>query len=534
MIRKGRRLVPYAPAAVSALLLTLAFAPLGWWWTAWLAVIPWYVTLQGRASLYRAARTGFGFGVILFLVGMFWMNEIGAVPWFVLACIQAIPFALLGMLSAALLPRLPAWARPVAFAALWTLLEFGRSYGRYAFPWFLLSTSQVQNLPILQLVSVTGQWGLSFCLALANGFFGEAWLASRRSKSGVQTRRLSIAAVAIPAVLYVSGLFVMDTVEKSDANLPSRLVGAVQGAFDKESYSDAETRERVLTTYLNLTRDAVVQAQGTGSGGPNATAQPQGLAFVAWPETVVPGYISRDPYLRGTLSQTARALRTPLLVGAPEVDDEGNWLNTAYLFDRNGLERERYDKNQLVPIGEFFPLRELLGTIYAQYNVPEKDHAPGTRLGVMQIGGLLGETQMRVGTIICYESVFPRWARDDVRDGAQMIALLTSDQTFGTSAGPQQHADIATVRAVETRRWLVRAAATGVSEFLNPVGRIRDSLPLMKRGVLIHAVTLRDDKTLYVRWGDWVLWVCAGITVGCVIAARRSGRSVPESTTAAE
>jgi apolipoprotein N-acyltransferase len=313
----------------------------------------------------------------------------------------------------------------------------------------------------------------------------------------------------------------MDSVEDSDAVLPTHMVGAVQGAFDKESYSDSEIRERVLTAYLNLTRDAVLQAQGEEL---DAAGQPRGIAFVAWPETVVPGYISRDPYLRGILSETARSLRTPLLIGAPEVNDTGDWLNSAYLFDRSGLERERYDKNQLVPIGEFFPLREVLGPIYARYNVPERDHAPGTRLGVMEVGGLTGKHRMRVGTIICYESVFPRWTREDVRDGAQMIALLTSDQTFGTSAGPQQHADIATVRAVESRRWLVRAAATGVSEFLDPAGRIRDSLPLMKRGVLVHAVTLRDDRTLYVRWGDWVLWACGAITVIFVILARRSGQ----------
>ncbi|MES2463193.1 MAG: apolipoprotein N-acyltransferase [Armatimonadota bacterium] len=531
LIRKGQRLLPYAPAAISALLLTLAFAPLGWWWTAWIAIIPWYVTLQSRTGIYRAARTGLLFGVVVFLVGMFWMNEIGAVPWFVLAWIQAVPFALLGLISVALLPRLPVWARPLVFAAIWTLLEFGRSYGRFAFPWFLLSTSQVHNLPILQLVSATGQWGLSFCIAFANGLLGEAWLSTRRRDTRALTVRLGAAAVAVPILLYISGLLVMGSVDRSDTNLPTRLVGAVQGSFDKESYGDAETRERVLTAYLNLTRDAVIQAQAMK---PGTADNKKGLAFVAWPETVVPGYISREPYLRGILSQTARALQTPLLIGAPEVDEDGSWLNTAYLFDRNGLERERYDKNQLVPIGEFFPLRALLGTIYAQYNVPEKDHAPGTRLGVMEVGGITGENRMRVGTIICYESVFPKWARDDVRGGAQMIALLTSDQTFGTSAGPQQHADIATVRAVETRRWIVRAAATGVSEFLSPTGRIKRSLPLMKRGFLVDSVTLRDDKTLYVRWGDWVLWVCAGICLVAIIAARRPARSAPESTTAAE
>jgi apolipoprotein N-acyltransferase len=523
-------LLPYAPAVLSALLLTLAFSPLGWWWAAWLAILPWYVTVQNCGGIGRAGRTGFAFGVTLFLVGMFWMNEIGAVPWFVLACIQAIPFVLMGLIAAALLPRLPVWARPIAFAALWTLLEFGRSYGRLAFPWFLLATSQVHNLPILQLVSLTGQWGLSFCILLANGFFGEAWFASRRDASRRRVWQLGMIAAAIPLALYVSGLFVMRAVEKSDEGLPTRVVGAVQGAFDKESYHDQGIRERVLTTYLNLTRDAVMKGQGEEL---DASGQPRGIAFVAWPETVVPGYISQDSYLRGTLSEVARSLRTPLLIGAPELDDDNNFLNSAYLFDRSGLQRDRYDKNQLVPVGEFFPLREILGPIYARYGVPERDHVPGTRLGVIEVGGLVGETRMRVGTIICYESVFSTWARKDVADGAQMIALLTSDQTFGTSAGPQQHADIATVRAVETRRWLVRAAATGVSEFLDPTGQIRESLPLMKRGVLVHTITLRNDKTLFVLWGDWVLWVCAGVLVVCLIAARRSGASAPKSASVA-
>lgn len=529
LARCGRRLLPLIPAALSALLLTTSFAPFGWWWVAWLAIVPFYISLRQTTGVYRSGRRGFVFGVVLFLIGMFWMNEIGAVPWFALACIQGLPFTLLGLVAAALLPRLPVWARPLAFAALWTLLEFGRSYGRLAFPWLLLSSSQTHNLPILQFVSLTGQWGLSFCVALVNGLLGEAWISLRQTEPRARTIKLTFVGIAVPLCLYLSGLAVMNAVEKSEAGLPTRVVAAAQGAFSKESYQESGTRERVLTAYLNLTRDAVMQGQGGERG---ADGQPHGLSFVAWPETVVPGYISRDLYLRGVLSQTARSLRTPLLIGAPEIDDDGNWLNTAYLFDRSGLQRERYDKNQLVPVGEFFPLRELLGPIYARYGVPDKDHAAGTRLGVMDVGGPSAGTKMRVGTIICYESVFPRWTREDVRQGAQVIALLTSDQTFGTSAGPQQHADIATVRAVETRRWLVRAAATGVSEFLSPTGQIRDSLPLMQQGVLVHAVTLRDDKTLYVQFGDWVLSFCVGILVVSAIAARRSVPSAPKSASA--
>ncbi|MBC8103332.1 MAG: apolipoprotein N-acyltransferase [Cytophagales bacterium] len=534
LTRGGRSLVPLAPAVLSALLLTLAFAPLGWWWAAWVALIPLYTSFANAGAVpqtpkkerdSRSGTRGFAFGTFLFLVGMFWMNEIGAVPWFVLACIQAIPFAILGALAAALLPRLPPWARPFAFAALWTLLEFARSYGRYAFPWFLLSTSQTNSPPILQLVSVTGQWGLSFCVAAANGFGGEAWLAWRRGSPSGLAVRLAAAGIGTPTALLLSGLSVIASVQKSENGLPTRVVGLAQGSIKKEDYGDSENRQRVLTTYLNLTRDAVLQGQGDRL---DRRGQPRGIAFVAWPETVVPGYITQNPSLRGALSETARALRTPLLVGAPEVDEDGNWRNTAFLFDRNGLEQARYDKNQLVPIGEFFPLRGVLGPIYARYGVPDQDHASGNRLGIMDLGGISPETKLRVGTIICYESVFPNWARDDVRGGAQVIVLLTSDQTFGTSAGPRQHADIAAVRAVETRRWMVRAASTGVSEFLDPSGQVRDALPLTKRGVLVHSVTLRDDRTLYVRWGDWALWVCAGIVAACVIAARRSVPSAPE------
>jgi apolipoprotein N-acyltransferase len=527
--RRGQRLLPYAPAVLSALLLTLAFAPLGWWWAAWLALVPWYVTLQGTAGIWRSGRTGFLFGTVVFLVGMYWMNEIGAVPWFVLACIQAIPFALLALLAAALLPRLPAWARPFAFAALWTLLEFGRSSGRLAFPWFLLSTSQVHNLPILQLVSATGQWGLSFCVALANGFLGEAWLSHRRGGARPQARNLGIAAFAVPILLYASGLAVMNAIDRSDVGLPTRVVGAVQGAFDKGAYGDPEIRQRVLETYLTLTRDAVVQGQGTEL---NAFGQPRGIAFVAWPETVVPGYISQDPTLRGRLSDTARSLRTPLLIGAPEIDDDGGWLNTAYFFDRSGLQRERYDKNQLVPVGEFFPLREMLGPIYARYGVPEKDHVPGTRLGVIEAGGLTGETRMRVGTIICYESVFPRWTREDVRGGAQMIALLTSDQTFGTfggSAAARGYCHGPCGRNAPLAGPCRRDRGLRVS---GP-GRANTGLPAADEARRPRAFgdTPRGPDALREIRGLGSV-DCAGIFAACIIVARRSGRSVPESATA--
>jgi apolipoprotein N-acyltransferase len=439
---------------------------------------------------------------------MVWMNEIGAVPWVILALIQAVPVALLGALCGALLPRLSLAARPWAFAALWTLFEGARTLGSYAFPWFFLASSQVRVPVLLQIVSVTGPWGLTFAIALTNGLLGEAWRAREaRTRFGwVAT------AAAVPALLAAGGAAVMGSGTARGSGALST-VGIAQGNVIKgaRAYSDT-ARDDVLRVYADLTRDA-------------ATAQNASPLFVAWPETVVPGRFRTDPVLRERISGLARELRTSVLAGSVDVNDEDELLNTAFLIDRSGLLRGRYDKVQLVPVGEFFPLTGLLGPLYARYNngSAPPQFARGTGNGVLATDPVPGRGA-RVGVLICFESAFPQLAAWRVKNGAQVIALLTSDQTFGTTAGPQQHADLAALRAVETRRYVVRAASTGVSQIIDPWGRVTRSLGLNRRGALVGPVVLRDDRTLYVRGGDWFLAACAaGLAV--LIGLVRRGRA---------
>lgn len=518
------------PAALSGTLLALAFPPLAFWPLAWVALAPWYVRLCGiadddaqnaRTRLRAGAGQGFVLGLFLFLVGMTWMNEIGTGPWIVLSFIEAVPFALLGAVCVWLLRRTAGpgegWRRPLLVACLYVLCEGLRTLTRYSFPWFMLAASQVRALPLVQIVSATGQWGLTFALVLCGALVGEAWRRRRTAGNKRAAVRLAACALLVPSAVAVGGLALVGhatlsaTGEEVSASVP---VAIAQGNITKQ-YASANDRWDALAVYEGLTR------QATAGGGP---ARP---AFVAWPETVVPGLLLHDPVLLGRVRDLARAAQTPLLVGSVDIDEDERRLNSAFLLDSAGQIAGRYDKTQLVPIGEFFPLRALLGRAYDAYGAPQRDFSPGDRPGVLAIaGGNNGQNaNTRAGVLICYESAFGRFARACVRDGAQVLVLLTSDQTFGTSAGPYQHADICALRAIETRRWIVRAASTGVSQIVDPQGRVRAFLPIGERGVLRGDVGLRGDQTLYVRAGDWFLGLCAALLLVAVAAGRNARAS---------
>lgn len=500
-----------ATAVLSGVLLTLAFPPLGWWPVAWIALAPWYGTLVADSGPEHPRRNtgwvgGFLLGFSVFLVGMVWMNEIGTVPWLVLSAIQAVPFALLGALCARFLPRCPLWMRPLIFAALWTLFEGVRSWGRYAFPWFLLAATQVRAPSLVQIVAVTGQWGLSFALALGSALLAEAWLS--RNVPRVAARCLAGAAAVITA-LGAWGVFVLRGA--GDRGRPVRTVAVAQGSILKMTGGYEAYRAAMLGTYADLTR----------------AAARAGADLVAWPETVVPRPgLLRDPVLFEPISRLARTFQTPILAGSAEVDSENRLWNAAILLDRNGVPQGRYDKTQLVPVGEFFPLRGLLGPIYAQYGVTTPDFMAGSGSGVLPLK-TPPERALRLGLIICYESAFGRHAAERTRQGADALVLLTSDQAFGTTAGPYQHADLSILRAVETRRWVVRAASTGISEIVDPWGRIHSRLGINRRGVLVGRIHLRSDLTPYARWGDWFLGVCALVVVAALFIRRGRDASGP-------
>ena len=520
---------PAAWAVLSGLLLTLGFPPASFWPAAWAALVPLYVCLvrlndggaKARRVAWRAFGAGWAFGMVLFLVGMLWMLEIGSVPWVILSAIETAPIVLQLVLFALLARTLPPFLRPFAFAALFCLFEWIRSQTIYAFPWFILSSTQVHALPLLQIVSLTGQWGLGFFIALVNGFLGEAVLARQNPLlSKTAALRPVLYAACVLGVLSVGGAIMLEREDAWDAKEARNgvTVSLIQGNVTKEGAYSGGDIQQMTDVYRQMTQQAVRE---------NAPA------LVVWPETVIPQML-RTPWVFKEVTDTAQGLQTPILLGTDDMEPRGMKWNMALMLTREGYVGGRYDKQQLVPMGEYFLFREQLGGVYQQYGVPAHDFGFGTRPGTLAVETAGNPAQgIQVGTLICYDDVFSKRARNRVLTGAQFLAVITSDQTFGTTAGPAQHIEQATVRAVETQRFLVRAAANGKSQFIAPSGRVQKELPLFVRGTLSGKVGLRTDKTLFVQWGDWWVGVCAGIVCGCVlwpVLARRSSANKAKAT----
>ncbi|MFM7320787.1 MAG: apolipoprotein N-acyltransferase, partial [Armatimonadota bacterium] len=402
--------------------------------------------------------------------------------------------------------------RALAFAAGWVAFEGIRSSGPYAFPWFLLAAAHTREsaLPILQTLSIGGQWGLSLAVAYGNGLLSEGFAARRA--------RWAMGALGVVATLGVVGGVRQKFVEVDALSSDVRRVrvALVQGAEDRGT-----DREAALALYTRLTRTA-----------------PRDIDLVVWPEGTVPG----DPATRGHLDTLSEEIGAPILAGLIESNADGTLRNAIRLFPETARSIP-YAKRQIVPFGEFFPGRAVLGPIFERYGVNYPDFAAGDRPGVFRIGA--GDAAFTVGTAICYESAFPYVARDTVRSGADFLVFVTSDQTFDGTVELEQHLDLARMRAVETGRWIVRGASTGITAVLGPDGRTRQSLygdgdparlPAGSSGVLVATVDLpmvRGDRNDAMRAGDLVAWLCAlGAAAACACAAvrARSSRTGPNQT----
>jgi len=493
-----------ALAAASALPCLAAHDPLGWWPLAWVGLIPLYHAVVPRpGEKPGGALPGFVYGLLVHGLGLFWMNRIGAGPWVGLALIQGVFFAIWGAASGRVLPHLGPRARALTFAAGWVAFEGIRSSGPYAFPWFLLAAAHTREsaLPWLQTLSSGGQWGLSLAVAYGNGLLAEG-LAARRARWGA-------GALGLFAALGVLGSVRAKFVEVDALSSDVRRVrvALVQGAEDRGT-----DREAALALYARLTRSA-----------------PRDIDLVVWPEGTVPG----DPATRAELDGLSKEIGAPILAGLIESNADGTLRNAIRLFPETAGSFP-YAKRQIVPFGEFFPARAVLGPIFERYGVYYPDFAAGDRPGVFRIGS--GDEAFTVGTAICYESAFPYVARDTVRAGADFLVFTTSDQTFDGTVELEQHLDLARMRAVEAGRWIVRGASTGITAVLRPDGRTRQSLyadpaeparlPLGKPGVLVATVDLpiaRGERTEATRAGDLVAWLCgAGTLAACVLAAGRA------------
>lgn len=372
---------------------------------------------------------------------------------------------------------------------LWVGTEWLRGTLFTGFPWVLLGYSQSDVVAPLQVASVVGIYGLSGLVACPSAALALLLVPApgrRRARLGA-----AVVLLALPAAGAVWGAARVSRQALLDG--PVARVALVQGNVPQGQKWDPAYRGEILSRYLSLTRSVATQD----------------VDLVVWPESSTPFVFGRDGIETEVMRAGIVEARVPVVFGSDEVLGPTEFYNSAFVMDATGEIRGSYRKMQLVPFGEYIPVRWLL--FFASPLVEGfSDFSAGQTLTLLPVAG------HRLSVAVCYEAVFPGLSRQAVQQGSQLLATITNDAWYGTSAAPYQHFQQARVRAVETGRYLVRAANTGISGVVDPYGRVVVQSPLFETGTWIGDIRWLDGLTPYVRLGDAVAWACM-LVVGTLL-----------------
>ncbi|MFH1568596.1 MAG: apolipoprotein N-acyltransferase [Gemmatimonadota bacterium] len=509
----GRR--AWAWPMLAGLLLGLSFphnpdsplAPLfGPAW-AWVALVPLLAAVAG-ADWRTAFRRGWVAGVLFALVSLYWVagTQGGGLAVAGGTLLLAGYLGLYtGAFAAGLARAVDCWGVIGVLAApiLWTALEYVLSLGELGFPWLLLGHSQAAWPALVQYAEYTGAYGVSFWVVLLNALAFLAVgpltfpdrLSGCRRLSGRSRLVAAAAAVLALALPWNWGSALM--ARPSSAAAPLR-VGLVQNNLGLEKWQPGGY-ERSFASLEELSRSAVAR----------------GAEMVVWPETAVPCQLARRASCGDRVRALAAALEVPVLTGAPDTDPRtGDPYNAAFLVRPGSPELPGYAKMHLVPFGERTPFRDRIPFLrrinWAALtgDLGPAEFAPGTWRTLFDSG------RGRFAVLICFESVFPDLVRRSVAPGADFLVNITNDSWFGDTAGPYQHAQLAVLRAVENRVAIARCATSGVSLFIDPLGRTTQATGLYQVAAPVGEVELRQRETLYTRHGDLFAQIVLALALG--------------------
>jgi len=496
-------------ALVSGLLLSLAFEPV-----AFAYVIP--VALAGFAlatrelPVRRAWVPGLVFGVAFYFVHIYWMSDsIGPAAWIGLAGVEALFYGVLGAVSGAL-QRLPWW--PAWLAAAWASMELVRSGWPFSgMPWGRLAFGVVDT-PVADALVYVGMSGLSFLLALSGCLL--AWAVTERERRG---RMVAVGAlVAVCAVMVVPALAPYHLDERGSAT-----VAVVQGNIPPPEND-------ILADFRQVTENHVQATVDLASDVAEGSVPPPD--FVLWPENSTAVDPFGDATTNAGILRAADAIDVPILVGAIVDAGEQNVLNQGIVWDPETGAGERYTKHHPVAYGEYMPLRPMLRRLGIE------DQGQLGRIGRDMLSGT-GDEPLRVGGVqvadaICFDVAYDDVAYDQIENGAELLAVQTSNARFIFTDQIDQQFAITRLRAIESGKYLVVASTNGITGVVGPDGEVISSADPRTQEVLVEQVGLRPGVTPGVQLGQWLgvllpLLTVVGIALR-VVTYRRDKR--PAST----
>jgi len=546
-MKRITKLWPWLAAILSGLLYAACFAPFNLTWFCWIALTPliaaiWFSGTESRHSWLRGLLLGYVAGLTFFWIVFSWLTTVTVLGWFLLAFYMAIYFAIWTWFCDLLRPRASKSQSPVAskwdrmlararstaappqspwtkstsnlrlafiLAAAWTTLEWLRGWVFSGFGWNCLGVALHDKWPLIQITELTGVAGLSFMVAFTNVIVITTvyrLIVEARTHVIRPHFDFTLTMAAIVGVL----TFGLRATQVSSPNKPLR-VAAVQSNVPQNQKFDPQFTRRIFDQFRRLSEIAL-----------RSNPPPD---LLVWPESSMPGPVLADQESNRFVMDLAASSETDLLLGTIDVDKRDVY-NAALLVSDGGERVQVYRKIHLVPFGEFVPGRHrvpLLAQIVGD-QVPG-DFKGGTEYTVFT----LTDSDVHVAPLICFEDTIGELTRqfvlpNETSPGANLLVDMTNDGWFERSAGSHQHLANAIFRCVETRRPMIRAANTGVTCFINHLGRVTQKLrddtgSTFTEGVLAGEIKVptEHELTFYVRHGELFAKACAAITLGSVL-----------------
>ncbi len=471
-------------ALASALLLWLAFPPVGWGAVVFVAPVPLLWGLRRARSRWSAIGATYVFGLVFFTLLLWWVaisTRVGAAVLFPVMPLFVVPLGWFVW-------RIRTWPAGywwVSVVGGWAATEWVRGHWPFGgFPWGSLGTA-VGDVPALR---ATAQWvgetGLSvLAVSVAAGL---VLLLERRGARWV------VGAVGAGLLLTIAG-----SLWPPQTDGDSLRVAVIQGSSPCPGRYCAGENQRIFDSHLTLTRSLA----------------PGAVDLVIWPESSAQyeAETLTNPENQTALSAEAARLGASILVGSTRTAGEDGFTNANLLYGPDGVIVGEYDKRQGVPFGEYIPFRRYLGWV-KEIDRVSRDMVPGTEPVVWEL------PQGRFASVICFEAAFPRHVREAVRDGARFVVVTTNESGYGRSAATLQFSEMTRMRAAENGIDMVHASLTGSSALIRADGAITKRTGIMEPAVLMGQVGFRTlAPTLYTRWGDWVQLVAiAGFAIALV------------------
>ena len=496
--------------------LTVIFPKIGF--LEWVLLIPAFlVILSLIADRSVKLRRLYGFGLVFFwpfyVVNFHWffymypldfsgMTRTASAVVVTVACLGLALFQALG--AALLFPFMGIAVRgkwlsekrilhPILFACFWAGLEWWQAHSGWSgVPWARLAIGQAETVVNLQSAALFGSYFITFLIVSVNGLL--AYMLLHPSK------RVLCATLALGLVFGNLAFGVIRMASLKDEGTPIK-VAAIQGNKGSLENWSSNTMDKVMEVYGDLSREAAAE----------------GAELIVWPETCIPANIDRQSWVYDYVTNLSRECGVPIVCGLftrVEEGSEADYNSMVVALPDGTVHGTVYNKRNPVPFGEFVPFRKVVMTLVpplAEINTLAEDIPAGEDSVVFDLE--LGN----VGSLICFDSIYERNAFDSVDNGAQILAVSTNDSWFTDSRGVWMHHAQSQLRAIETGRYVVRAANTGVSSVINERGEVLESLAPLQTGYVMETAYLSDRATVYSVIGNVFAYACVAFCAAAVL-----------------